>query len=219
MSESDSFIDEVAEEVRRDRLFALMRKYGWIAILGVVLIVGGAAYNEWRKAHAEASAQAFGDAVIAAMASDQADARVAALSGVPADGTSGHAAILGLLTAAEAVAAKDTASAVAALRDVAANADIPDSYRQLAQLKMVSLAGTAMDAAERDSILAALAAPGAPYRALAIEQQALALLADGQTDAAATLLQDISQDADVTPGLQGRVQQLLVALGKSAPGE
>ena len=50
MSNPESFIDEVNEELKRDRLFALMRKYAWIAVLAVVLIVGGAAWNEWRKA-------------------------------------------------------------------------------------------------------------------------------------------------------------------------
>ena len=44
MSETDSFIDEVTEEVRRDKLFALFRKYGWIGIAAVLLIVGGAAW-------------------------------------------------------------------------------------------------------------------------------------------------------------------------------
>ena len=50
MSNPASFIDEVTEEVRRDRLFAAFRKYGWIGLLLVILVVGGAAYNEWSKA-------------------------------------------------------------------------------------------------------------------------------------------------------------------------
>ena len=31
MSDTDSFIDEVTEEVRRDALFAQFRRYGWHA--------------------------------------------------------------------------------------------------------------------------------------------------------------------------------------------
>ncbi len=49
MSDTDSFIDEVSEEVRRDRLYATFRRYGWIAILAVLLLVAGATWNEWRK--------------------------------------------------------------------------------------------------------------------------------------------------------------------------
>ena len=41
VSESDSFIDEVTEEVRRDKLFAVFRKYAWIGVLAVAAIVGG----------------------------------------------------------------------------------------------------------------------------------------------------------------------------------
>ena len=52
MSNPDSFVDEVTDAVRRDRLFAAFRKYGWIGVVLVVLIVGGAAYNEWQKAQA-----------------------------------------------------------------------------------------------------------------------------------------------------------------------
>ena len=40
MSQSDSFIEEVTEEVRRDRLFATMKRFGWIAIVLVLRIVG-----------------------------------------------------------------------------------------------------------------------------------------------------------------------------------
>ena len=49
MSTPDSFIEEVTEEVRRDRLFRLFRKYGWIGIVLVVAVVAGTGFNEWRK--------------------------------------------------------------------------------------------------------------------------------------------------------------------------
>ncbi len=54
MSNNDSFIDEVTEEVRRDRLFGLYRKYGWIGLVLILGIVGGTAANEWLKSRDEA---------------------------------------------------------------------------------------------------------------------------------------------------------------------
>ena len=219
MSESDSFIDEVAEEVRRDRLFALMRKYGWIGIAAVLLIVGGAAWNEWHKVRAEAASEAFGDAVIAAMANPDAAARLTALASVPAKDAPGRSAVVGFLTAAAADTAGKQDEAVKALQAVIDTPGIADNYRQLAQLKLVMLGGDKMDPGQRDTLLASLTAAGAPYRTLAMEQQAMALLSAGKTDEAADLFGKIAEDADATPAQQGRVQDILVALGKPVPGK
>ncbi|MCB2093713.1 MAG: tetratricopeptide repeat protein [Rhodobacteraceae bacterium] len=212
MSETDSFIEEVTEEVRRDRLFALMRKYGWIGILLVVLIVGGAAYSEWQKAHARASAEAFGDAVMAAMAEDDPAARIAALNAVSADSGS-RKAVLEMLAASEAVTNDDREGALAKLNAVIADTTVPDSLRQLAELKSVILAGDAMAPDERGKLLDALAAPGAPFRPLAMEQQALSLIGAGDSDGAVALLRQILEEPDVTAGLRRRTTQLIVALG------
>ena len=43
MSESDSFIQEVTEEVRQDRMFALWKKWGPYVLAAIVIAVGGAA--------------------------------------------------------------------------------------------------------------------------------------------------------------------------------
>ena len=171
MSETDSFIDEVTEEVRRDRLFALMRKYGWIGIVAVLAIVGGAAFNEWQKAKVRAASEGFGDSILAAMESDDAGAALAAIEGV--EGAQ-RAALLQIMIAGEAQKAGKPAEAAAALASVAQDASLPRSLRDLAQLKAVMLGDAAMDAFARAAALEQLAAPGAPYRPLAMEQQALA---------------------------------------------
>ena len=80
MSNPDSFIDEVTEEVRRDRLFAAFRKYGWIGGLLVVLVVGGTGWREYSSAQNAASAQAFGDALLDALDMGEESGRAAALA-------------------------------------------------------------------------------------------------------------------------------------------
>ncbi|MCV2868960.1 tetratricopeptide repeat protein [Defluviimonas sp. WL0002] len=218
MSETDSFIEEVAEEVRRDRLFALLRKYGWIGILAVVLIVGGAAWNEWQKAQAKAEAEAFGDAILAALDQDDPAARAETLATIPAD-QPGQGALLAFLAAEEAQTQGNLAAAEAALEGVAGDASAPESYRQLAQLKLLILKGPSMAADERDQKLAALAMPGAPYRPLAMEQQGLALVAEGKTEDALALFQQLAQEAGVTAGLRQRVLQMIVVLGGEPAGQ
>ncbi|MCU9846620.1 tetratricopeptide repeat protein [Defluviimonas sp. WL0024] len=216
MSETDSFIDEVTEEVRRDKLFALMRKYGWIGIALVVLIVGGAGYTEWQKARHKTAAQGFGDSIVAALESDDAAARLAALETIGADGVgdgAGQRAIVTLLAAHEALRSGDRDGARDRFEALAADPEVSAGYRNLARLKAVILAGAEMDAAERDAALEELAQPGAPFRVLALEQQALVLMADAKDDEALELLRRILEEPDVTAGLRRRVTQLIVILG------
>ncbi len=211
MSQTDSFIEEVTEEVRRDRLFKLMKKYGWIAILLVILLVGGAAANEWRKAQEQAAAEALGDAILAAFDKPDAAARAAALAAVPAEGM--QAAVRNLLAAGQALEGGDAKTAVTLLSEVASDATLPDTWRQLAELKLVLALGDDLSSQERRARLQALAAPGAPYRLLAEEQLAVAELAAGDRAAALERLQVILADQEVTAGLRRRAAQLIVALG------
>ena len=217
MSESDSFIDEVTEEVRRDKLYATFRKYGWIGAVAVLAIVGGAAWTEWQKSRAQAEAVAFGDAVMSAMATDDPAARLAALDGVSAEGafgdTDGRVAVLGLLAADEALKAGDKDEAKARLAEIVAMPTLDPAYHDMAQLKWLAVAGDGVDAGERDRILADLTIPGRPYRVLALERQALVLASGGKTDEAIAALKALLQDADVPAGLRRRATQLIVALG------
>lgn len=213
MSNSESFIEEVSEEVRRDRLYGLLRRWGWVGVLAIVVIVGGAAWNEWSKARDVAAAQAFGDAVLSAVRGDDMAARRAALDAVTPDDAD-QAAILGLLRATALLNGDDSDpdAARAAFLDVADAPEVPAIYRHLALLKAI-LAGGTDDAARDGMILEELAAPGAPFRTLAVEQQALMAVDAGDTGTAVTLLRALLDDAETTQSLRQRAQQLIVALG------
>lgn len=209
MSNPDSFIDEVTEEVRRDRLFALMRKYGWIGVVAVLGVVGGAGWTEWQRAQDEARAEAFGDAVLDALDLGAPQDRVAALTGIPTDGE--QAAILQLLLASDPVADRD--GALAALERLANDADMPPSYRDLAVLRKVVIAGADMPVAERRAALDPVAAPGRPYRTMALEQLAYLLVEEGRTDEAITAFSSLLSDQEAPGGLRMRAEQMIVALG------
>lgn len=212
MSNSDGFIEEVTEELRRDQMMAKLKRYGWIAVLAVLLIVGGAAFSEYRKAQERAKAEALGDAMLSALENGSAAERVTALQSIETEAPQ-TAAVLAFLTASEQLAADDLDGAISNLNAVAVNGDIPQVYRQIAQFKALTLQADTMDATERKQGFEALGASGGTLRLMAQEQLALIAIQEGDTAAAIELYQGVLNDAQVTPDLQQRALQVIVALG------
>lgn len=209
MSNPDSFINEVTEEVRRDRLYAIFRKYGWIGGLVVAAIVGGAGWTEWQKSQAVARAQAFGDGLTEALDLGGTDERVAALAAVPATGA--QAGILQLMRASDPES--DKAAALAALDALAADQTQSLTYRDLAVLRRVIVAGADMPLADRRAALEGIAVPGRSFRTLAQEQLAYLLIEEGKRDEAIAALTALVQDQEAPGGLKSRARQVIVALG------
>lgn len=213
VSNSDSFIDEVTEEVRREKLYGYLRRYGWIGVVVVLTLVGGAAWFEYSNAQERNAAQATGDALLAALEENDPTARATVIADVAAEGSA--AAVAALLTASTQEEAGDTVAATATLNALATNNDVPEMYRDLASFKAAMLPSD--DAASRLAALETLARPGQPFRLLALEQMAYATLSDGDADGAIEIMRQIEEDAAVTRGLRERVQTLMVALGEPLP--
>lgn len=210
MSDTDSFINEVTEEVQKDKLWGYVRKYGWIAVLAVFAIVGGATWNEINKARMKTEAESTGDALIEALNEPDAAERAASLTAVNTDGAAN--AVTALLTAAAQQDAGDNAAAAQTLGDLAANPDLPELYRDLAAFKAAMI--DTGDTAARRLSFETLAVPGATFGLLAQEQLAFMDVAEGKTDDAIAKLNAIAEDASVSQSLLQRVQTLLVALGE-----
>jgi hypothetical protein len=217
LSQTDSFIDEVTEEVRRDKFYAFLRKYGWIGILAVCVLVGGAAWNEYAKAQARTQAEAMGDALTAALEGADATARAQALAEIGGEGD--VRVITAMLRAGELHAAGDAKGAIAALAPFTADAMLDPVYRDLAVLKTAMIGAGDIPAEERVSQLAGIAAPGAPYRLLAEEQIAAAQVEMGQVEAAIDGYRAISQDGEASNALRRRALQMIVALGADPAAE
>ena len=148
MSDTDSFIEEVTEEVRRDRLFAWMKRYGWMLICAVIIVVGGAGFIEYRKAQATAQYQAFGDGILAALDNNEAAERATALASIQGSDVGGRA-VLALLTSKEQFDAGSQKEAQETLQLLANDGDVPLVYRQVASFKLIALQENQLSLAER----------------------------------------------------------------------
>ena len=215
MSDTDSFIDEVTEEVRRDRMFNLLRRYGWIAVVAVLLLVGGAAWNEWRLSQQRAQSEALGDAIVSALQLETAAERATALQKIE---TAEAPAIVQLLSAAELAGDDRGGEAIAQLAAVQSNGTLPLIYRHIAEFKALVIEDDSQSAETRRTGFENLIASGSALRVLAEEQLALLDIAANDVDGALVRLQRLLEDSEITPGVRRRVTQLITALG-AKPGE
>ena len=205
MSDTDSFIDEVTDEVRRDRLFGFFRRYGWIAAVMILGLVGATAFNEWSKSAAAQVAQARGDALLDALDMEDDVASVAALIEISTQEG-------GDVVASFLAAGADQSQAMSLLGEIAANTDQPEYIRDLARLKLATTPD-AVSQGEAVLILTDLSTAGGLYRNAATEMLVAIELERGNVDAAVTLLQAHIQDAQATQEQIQRMGELIVALG------
>lgn len=205
-NQNDSFIDEVTEELRRDRLYGIFRRYGWIVIAAIVILVGAISWREYGRAQERQAAEAWGDAMLAAEGDPQ------AILAIDARGSAGREALAGLLAAGARIEAGEADAAAEDLARIAA-AQPQAALGELAQLKLVMMQGDRMDAAERDAILTRLSRAGAPFELLALEQKAVALIGAGRPDDAITLIRQIQAKDGLTEALRRRLSEMMIALG------
>lgn len=215
-NQNDRFIDEVTDELRRDRLFSAMRRYGWIAIALIVAMVGASAWFEFARNRTETKAQLFGDAVVAAQALPDPAERAKALAAIDPQGAD-RAILRDLLAAGAEVEAGAVAPAgerLAAAASMAGEAAGDDRLLQhLALLKSVLAQGAAMNPADRDAALATLSATGAPFELMALELKAVALVGADRPDDAVALIRQVQEKDGLTEPMRRRLAEMMITLG------
>ena len=217
---SDEFIREVNEELQRDRLQALWRRYGALVVGVVLLVVLAVAAREgwqwWTDRRMQEEAVRFA-AAEQLLATNRAAEAQAAFDALAAEADTGYAALARLREAEAARAAGDPAAAAQALERLAAGGDADPLLRDLAALLAAAagLGGDGPTAAMRR--LEPLAAPGQPWRDTARELLALAQIRAGELERARGTLLALTQEGTAAPAQQRRVQALLASIGGSPP--
>ncbi|HAU29456.1 MAG TPA: hypothetical protein DCW68_05015 [Rhodospirillaceae bacterium] len=206
-----NIIDEIEEDIQRERLNKIWEKYGnhFIAA-AVAIVIGTGAFVTWKSWIQTRNAENTA-AFIAALDTAQADdtqKAIDALAALAKNTPEIQAALTNIQLAALKVRQGDQEAAVA-IYDRMAASPLPQAYRNLALFLSIQAQA---DMGDADSLLARIAPltdTESPWRSLARELAATIHLRKGDKVAARALLEANIDDADASALLRGRDEALI----------
>ncbi|TWA68018.1 hypothetical protein FBZ82_106140 [Azospirillum brasilense] len=208
---------EVDEDLRRDRMERVFKRYGGImlaAALAVVAATGGTvAWRNWQQSQKESETTALAAAL--SQAAQGPDKGVEALAAFAGKADPGMAALAQLNAAALLAREGKTAEAVAVYDKLSGTAGAAPVYRELAALLSVMHQLDSGDPAQLQARLQPLTADANPWRFSAREMSAVLAARAGDKDKARTLFQQLADDSQAPAGVRSRASDLATLYGKS----
>lgn len=217
--QGDAFLREVDDALREDQMVTALRRYGKAVgaglVLGLTALGGYLWWGHYQDQQAATRAEQLTIALDQIEASRQ-DLANKSLDALAAGGDHGSAVVARLVEAGLLMKqgkAQDAATRYAA---VAADDSAPQTYRDFATLRQVSINYDQMKSDEVISKLKPLAVPGAPWFGAAGELLGMAYLKQGKKELATPLFGAIAKDKDQPESLRARVRQIASQLGFDA---
>ena len=205
MVETENFIKEVSEEVRKDKLFKTLRSYSWgllFSISSVILAVGGYEYYKYdKKIKSEENGKLLSEYVESLGNEKKQDLDIPSGSFLEA--------ITKLHRAKFFVKNNDLSSAKKLYEEVIDNPDAGNFFKKYAML-MLYMLSPAESLNEKDKIksLDELSAPGSPLQILALEQKVLLFLKLNDLEKAKYHINLITENPGVTPEQLERIKEV-----------
>lgn len=215
----ETFLREVDDALREDQLFTLLRTRGRpilaLVVGGLVGLGGWLWYNEHTASVRDKQGEAFITA-LDALEGGRSQAAKTAMDPLVKDGNPGYRAAVQIAEAGIAQQAGKDADAAKLFAAVAADANLPGPYRDLATVREVSANFDKLSPQTVIDRLKPLAVPGKPWFGSAGELVALAYIKQNKTEAAGGILAGIAKDKTVPDTLRRRARQLAGQLGVDA---
>jgi hypothetical protein len=218
--QSDSFVREVQEEMRREQLRQIWDRYGLLIIGFVLLVLGGIAGYKYWESQRLASSTAAGALYERAskLATDgQRDAALKDFGDIAKSSPAGYQAIARLRAAGLLAQEGKSAEAVTAYDALAKEAGADPILRDYASLQAAMLRLDSSDWTEMQNRLTPLDVDKSPWRALARETLGLAAFKAGKTEEARKLFEQLISDRSVPQSVSERAF-LMMSLLTDAEG-
>ncbi|WP_062011344.1 tetratricopeptide repeat protein [Aureimonas sp. AU4] len=216
---NDTFIREVNEEVRRERMERLGRRYGAIAIaVAVAIVLGVGAYVLWER-YREGLEAADGTRFVEAGAlidGGKPDEARPILEALASNGVAAYPT-LARLRLADLAQAGDPAAAVPLFDAVANDGSAPQNLRDAAAVRAAYIlvdTGTLQDVRAR---VERLTVESEPMRYVAREAVALSAFKAGDVETARPLFQQLAEDLGTPRGIKQRAGLMVETIAASTP--
>lgn len=214
-NETDSFVSEVDESLRQDRVLEFFKRYGvWLLGAFVVLILGIGAWQGWR-AYSLAAAREHSDDYVAAQTLaregnlDEAKAAFEEL----ADSGPAHFRVMARMEHAAVLQAQGDLQAALTEFDAAAEQARDPVMREAAQMRAAYIAADTQDFAALQTRLQPLIDDGGRMAYLARELLAIEAWEAGNLDLARELLENLTTAFDAPEAVRQRAQVALSVVG------
>lgn len=212
---SDIF-QEIDEEIRRDRVADLWKRYGnYVVAAAAVVVVATVAvvgWREYRDRQHRAQAAVFLQAMDQAARGD-ADAAKATFGRLAKEGDAGYATLARLQEAALLAKAGDNAGATAIYDAIAKDGRADAVFRDLAVLLAAQHTLDSADPAQLAQRLQPLTQDKNPWRHSALELTALLAKRTGDAAKAKEIYTKLADDLSAPPGLRARATEMLAIIG------
>ena len=205
MVETENFIKEIREEVRKDKLFKTLRRYRWVlfgVIISIILAVSGYEYYKYsRKFNSEANGQLLAEYIQSIENKSKEELKLSSDSFVDS--------IAKLHKASFLVEKGDLNLAMKLYQEVILSSGSSSFFKKYSML-MLYLLSPAESLSDKNKIktLDQLSAPDSPFQILALEQKLLLFLKLNDKEKAKYYISLIVENPGVTSEQLERIKEV-----------
>jgi hypothetical protein len=217
--DSDTFVREVDEELRRDRLSDFMARYGYYVIGGVLLLLAAIGGYIWWQHRQNVAAGIQAETLVGVLdQSEQKNFKAAApaIDELAASDRQGYRLAALFARANAQISTNAIPAAIETLKSIANDGDAPQPYRDAATIRQAQLE---MDSAPPEQLaqqLQPLAQAGNAWHGTAGEMLAVALIRQQKFQEAGRVYEGLAKDKSVPETIRARAIQMASSLGIDA---